>query len=85
MNKTVKTVLVAGICVVLLAALGIVSLFAGRISMNPDGTVGNSAGNQNNEAITPPAENTCIFSNLTPPWNPARDRLKVCVPSAGVN
>ncbi len=63
MNKTAKIVLIAGICVLLLAALGIVSVFSNRISMNPDGTVGNSAGNLNNEGLFCEYDGRVYFSN----------------------
>ncbi len=63
MNKTVKIVLATVICVLLLAGLGIASMFANRISMNPDGTVGNSAGNLNNEGLFCEYDGRVYFSN----------------------
>lgn len=63
MNKTVKTVLVCGICIILLAALGFVSIFANRVPMNPEGTIGNSAGNINNEGLFCEYDGRVYFSN----------------------
>ncbi|MCM1056327.1 MAG: DUF5050 domain-containing protein [Firmicutes bacterium] len=63
MNKTVKLVLAGVICVVLLAALGFASIFLNRVSMNPDGTVGNSAGNINNDGLFCEYDGRVYFSN----------------------
>ncbi|MCM1193433.1 MAG: DUF5050 domain-containing protein [Butyrivibrio sp.] len=62
MNKTVKIILISGICL-LLAALGIASAFSNRISMNPNGTVGNSAGNLNNDGLFCEYDGRVYFSN----------------------
>lgn len=63
MNKTAKIVLVSVICVLLLAALGFAGISANRVSMNPDGTVGNSAGNLNNEGLFCEYDGRVYFSN----------------------
>lgn len=63
MNKTVKVVLVSVICVAAIVALGLVSMLSGRIAMNPDGTVGNSAGNLNNEGMFCEYNGRVYFSN----------------------
>lgn len=63
MNKTVKTVLIIGICIALLVVLGVLSIFTNRIPMNPEGTVGNSAGNLNNEGLFCEYNGKVYFSN----------------------
>lgn len=63
MNKTAKIVLVSGICILLLAALGFAGIFANRVPTNPDGTVGNSAGNLNNEGMFCEYDGRVYFSN----------------------
>ncbi len=65
MNKTAKTVLITTIFVLALAALGLVSYFSGRVSMNPDGTVGNSAGNINNDGLFCEYNGKVYFSNAS--------------------
>lgn len=63
MNKTAKTVLISVICVLLLGALGLAGIFANRVSMNPNGTVGNSAGNINNGGLFCEYNGRVYFSN----------------------
>lgn len=63
MNKTVKAVLIIGICVLLLAALGTASAFLNRVPMNPSGTIGNTAGNLNNEGLFCEFDGRVYFSN----------------------
>lgn len=63
MNKTAKIVLVTTICVLVLAGLGLLSFFGGRVPMNPEGTVGNSAGNINNDGLFCEYDGRVYFSN----------------------
>lgn len=63
MNNTAKTVLICVISVLVLAALGVASIFLNRVSMNPQGTVGNSAGNLNNEGLFCEFGGRVYFSN----------------------
>lgn len=63
MNKTIKAVLICGVCIILLVAAGFASIFANRVPMNPDGTVGNSAGNINNEGLFCEYDGRIYFSN----------------------
>lgn len=63
MNKTAKIILVCGICTVVLAALVLAGIFSNRIPMNPEGTVGNSAGNLNNEGLFCEYNGKVYFSN----------------------
>lgn len=63
MNKTVKTVLISVICLILLAALGFAGMFLNRVSMNPNGTIGNSAGNINNDGLFCEYNGRVYFSN----------------------
>lgn len=63
MNKKLKTII--GIIVFLLILTGAltISLFTGRIAMNPDGTVGNTAGNLNNGGLFCEYDGTVYFAN----------------------
>lgn len=62
MNKAAKILLACAICA-LVAGLGIAGIFANRVSMNPNGTVGNSAGNLNNEGLFCEYDGRVYFSN----------------------
>lgn len=50
---------------VLVIAAGLVSIFSGRIKMNPSGTIGNTAGNLNNSGLFCEYNDTVYFSNPT--------------------
>lgn len=63
MNKTLKIALTVTVCVLALAGLGFLSIFSGRIPMNPEGTVGNSAGNLNNDGLFCEYDGRVYFSN----------------------
>lgn len=63
MNKTLKTTLTIVIIVIVMAALGTLLYFTQRITMNPPGTVGNTAGNLNNDGLFCEYDGTVYFSN----------------------
>lgn len=63
MNKTAKIILISVICAALLIGLGLSAAFSGRVSMNPAGTVGNSAGNLNNQGLFCEYDGRVYFSN----------------------
>lgn len=63
MNKTAKIILITVIVVVVIGGLGVAGIFASRVSMNPAGTVGNSAGNLNNEGLFCEYDGRVYFSN----------------------
>ena len=63
MNRTAKITLTGIICILILAVLVFASIFSNRISMNPEGTVGNSAGNLNNEGMFCEYDGRVYFSN----------------------
>ena len=62
MKKYVKTVLYVLIALIIAAAAILLS-FMQRVSMNPDGTVGNTAGNLNNEGLFCDYDGTVYFYN----------------------
>lgn len=62
MKKAVKTTLIVIIALLLVAVLALVSL-SQRITMNPPGTVGNTAGNLNNEGLFCEYDGTVYFYN----------------------
>lgn len=51
------------IFVVVFVLLGVISFFSGRVTMNPAGTVGNTAGNLNNSGLFCEYGGTVYFSN----------------------
>lgn len=63
MSKNVKTALGIGLTVLILALLVIFSLLSGRVKPNPEGTVGNTAGNLNNQGLFCEYNGTVYFSN----------------------
>ena len=63
MNKTAKIALITTVCILVLGGLGVLSFFAGRVPMNPEGTVGNSAGNLNNDGLFCEYNGKVYFSN----------------------
>lgn len=65
MRKKTKQILVASAFVLLLAALGVLAFFSGRIPMNPADTVGNTAGNLNNGGLFCEHNGTVYFSNAS--------------------
>ena len=65
MKKYVKTVLYVLIALIIAAAAILLS-FMQRVSMNPDGTVGNTAGNLNNEGLFCEYDGTVYFYNSFP-------------------
>lgn len=60
-----KTVKITGIIILIAALLFFIgmALFSNRISMNPPGTVGNTAGNLNNDGLFCEYNGTVYFSN----------------------
>lgn len=66
MKKTSgKNILIIAAAVVLVALLGVLLIFSGRIPLNPAGTVGNTAGNLNNEGLFCEHDGTVYFSNAS--------------------
>jgi len=63
MNKKVKSILVGTVVVLALVAVFIALLFVNRVSMNPDGTIGNTAGNLYNDGLYCEYNGTVYFSN----------------------
>lgn len=63
MNKSLKSILITLAVVLVLAGMGVALFFTGRISMNPADTVGNTAGNLNNEGLFCEHDGTVYFSN----------------------
>lgn len=63
MNKTVKIILIIVICAVIIGGLGAAGVFMSRVPANPAGTVGNSAGNLNNEGLFCEYDGRVYFSN----------------------
>lgn len=64
MKKSRRGILFVLIFILIIAALGITSYFSGRTAMNPEGTVGNTAGNLNNEGLFCEYNGTVYFSNI---------------------
>ena len=61
--KNYAKIILSVIGVILLAGLGTVLVLSQRIVMNPDGTVGNTAGNLNNEGLFCEYDGTVYFYN----------------------
>lgn len=64
MKKSRQRILLILIFILIIAALGLAAYFSGRTAMNPEGTVGNTAGNLNNEGLFCEYDGTVYFSNL---------------------
>lgn len=60
-----RLVITCVIIVLLLSLLGIWQYISTRVSMNPPGTVGNTAGNLNNRGLFCESDGTVFFSNLS--------------------
>lgn len=67
MNKRrLITYISIGLCaLIILLGLLLYSIFGGRVKMNPEGTVGNTAGNLNNSGLVCEYNDTVYFSNPT--------------------
>lgn len=65
MEKTYKNILIITICILLFILMALALFFNGRISMNPAGTVGNTAGNLNNDGLFCEYDGTVYFSNAS--------------------
>ncbi|MCM1412601.1 MAG: DUF5050 domain-containing protein [Lachnospiraceae bacterium] len=63
MSKKIKIVLISIVAVSALAAAGVWTMLAGRVKMNPAGTVGNTAGNLNNSGLFCEYGDKVYFSN----------------------
>ena len=61
--KKTKNYMIPIIFLILFVFLAVISVFRGRIAMNPAGTVGNSAGNLNNSGLFCEHDGTVYFSN----------------------
>lgn len=65
MKKSFKNILIITACILLLALMALVLFFSGHTTMNPSGTVGNTAGNLNNDGLFCEYDGTVYFSNAT--------------------
>lgn len=63
--KQKRNIYVILVIIAVFLLLFIVSFFTGRITLNPAGTIGNSAGNLNNSGLFCEYEGTVYFSNPT--------------------
>lgn len=63
MSKKAKYILIFVLIIMVLAALLLVNSYFGRISENPPGTVGNTAGNINNAGLFCESDGVVYFSN----------------------
>lgn len=63
MSGKIKGILITVIILILLIGLSILSSFTQRVPENPEGTVGNSAGNLNNGGLFCETEDKIYFSN----------------------
>lgn len=63
MKRELKIILVIIVSVLLIALAGAAYLFLGRVRMNPQGTVGNTAGNLNNSGLFCEYDGRVYFSN----------------------
>lgn len=63
-SRQITGYILAGILILaVFLALGLYSLFSGKVQMNPEGTVGNTAGNLNNRGLFCEYNDTVYFSN----------------------
>lgn len=63
MSKEVKVIVISVVIILVLAAAGVGITVSGRVRMNPDGTVGNTAGNINNSGLFCEYNGKVYFSN----------------------
>lgn len=63
MNNKIKAILIIVPIILAIAALSVVTYFNQRVTMNPPGTVGNTAGNLNNAGLFCEYNGTVYFSN----------------------
>lgn len=63
MNKKLKVILITALIIVILAVLAVFLYFNQRITMNPEGTVGNTGGNLNNRGLFCEYDGVVYFSN----------------------
>lgn len=62
-RQLITYIITGGIILIIFLALGIAAIFSGRVKMNPPGTVGNTAGNINNQGLFCEYNGTVYFSN----------------------
>lgn len=62
-KKKKQTVILIVVLVAIFLVLGLVSFFGDRVTMNPAGTIGNTAGNLNNDGLFCEYNGTVYFSN----------------------
>lgn len=63
MNTKQKRIIIGIVVTLLLVTLFVIMIFLKRVSMNPDGTVGNTAGNLNNSGLFCEYNGTVYFAN----------------------
>lgn len=65
MNKTVRNYVIFGACILAAFLILLCVILAGRVAENPEGTVGNTAGNLLNEGLFCEFDGTVYFSNTS--------------------
>lgn len=65
MKKSVKYTLITIVCVLLFVIMAFVLILSGRVTKNPPGTVGNTAGNLYNEGLFCEYNGVVYFSNTS--------------------
>lgn len=63
MPKRLRNILIIVLIILILIGMGFALYFSQRIEMNPDGTVGNTAGNLNNDGLFCEYDGKVYFSN----------------------
>lgn len=63
MNRRLKNMLILSVCLLLFAGLIVYGIYSGHVFMNPEGTVGNTAGNLNNEGLFCEYDDRVYFAN----------------------
>ena len=62
-RQLITYIITGGIIFIIFLILGIAAIFSGKVKMNPPGTVGNTAGNINNQGLFCEYNGTVYFSN----------------------
>ncbi len=63
MNRRLKNILILSVCLLLFAGLIVYAVYANHVFLNPEGTVGNTAGNLNNEGLFCEYDGRVYFAN----------------------
>lgn len=65
MKKKIRNTIIIVLIAIALCALTVVIYFSQRITMNPSGTIGNTAGNLNNSGLFCEYDGTVYFANIS--------------------